>query len=248
MSVVHVGHPPREWDCSETHFVHFHNFASLPSEKYECVTSPWFTSFGSQWIVRICPGGESEAKAGNVSLFLENWNSRKSTYRLSVMYSMLIAVLKSCAKGSILASLCDDCDGITPVPMTDVAPEIFHLMLHHLHGGEISLVEWMGYRKDLIEAADKYGSTNLKIESEVRYVKLVRFSPGDVVEAVAYAEKMNCFLVKEVAIDFIVANPNDVLLSDTLKNIPESNEDIIRSVAMMKQGHTQSMLLGLDLN
>jgi hypothetical protein len=82
--------------------------------------------------------------------------------------------------------------------------------------------------------------TNLKVEAEAQYVKLLKFSAGDVVEAVAYAEKMNCFLLKEAAIEFIVANANEVLSSGTIENIPESKDitrDILSSVATMnKQG------------
>ena len=153
-------------------------------------------------------------------------------------------VLKTCAKGSILASLCDDCDDETPVPITDVAPKVFRLMLRYVYGGDILADKWKDHAKDLLEASDKYGLTNLKIEAEAWYVKLLKFSVGDVVETVAYAEKMNCFLLKEAAIDFIVANAKVVLASGTLMNILESNvftRDIICLVATMsKQGQHNS--------
>jgi hypothetical protein len=102
-------------------------------------------------------------------------------------------------------------------------------MLRYVYGGDISAGKWKDHGKDLLEASDKYGLTNLKIEAEARYVKLLKISVGDVVETVAYAEKMNCFLLKEAAIDFIVANANEVLASGTLMNIPES-KDIIRDI------------------
>jgi hypothetical protein len=71
MSVVHVGHPPKEWEGWESHLVHFHNFASLPSGKGECVKSPKLRSSGHEWRVQFFPGGHSKAKAGNISLYLE---------------------------------------------------------------------------------------------------------------------------------------------------------------------------------
>jgi uncharacterized small protein (DUF1192 family) len=101
--------------------------------------------------------------------------------------------------------------------------------LRYVYGGDISAGKWKDHAKDLLEASDKYGLTNLKIEAEAWYVKLLKFSVGDVVETVAYAEKMNCFLLKEAAIDFIVTNANEVLASGTLMNIPES-KDIIREI------------------
>ena len=110
----------------------------------------------------------------------------------------------------------------------------------YVYGGAILAAEWKDHGKDLLEASDKYGLSNLKIEAEAWYVKLLKFSAGDVVETVAYAEKMNCFLLKEAAIDFIVANAKLVQASGTLMNIPELNvitRDIICSVATMnKQG------------
>jgi hypothetical protein len=354
MSVVHVGHPPKEWEGWESHLVHFHNFASLPSGKGELVWSPEFRSFGHEWKVNMYPGGNSEAKAGNISLYLSycsegdfsvqqfhlsikkksgesvaersasgehkfvgtkswGWNDfaardvithadvlnngtltvevriepvegdlcrnfipknpfvqhmldlfldeERADMSFEVESRPLIDaskdtspapgevfrevfhahkfVLKTCAKGSILGSLCEDCDGSTPLPITDVVPKVFRLMLRYVYGGDISAGEWKDHSKDLLEASDKYGLTNLKIEAEARYVKLLKISVGDVVETVAYAEKMNCFLLKEAAIDFIVTNANEVLASGTLMNIPES-KDIIREIlcsvaAMSKQ-------------
>ena len=337
MSVVHVGHPPNEWDGWESHLVHFHKFSSMPSGKDELVWSPTFRSFGQKWRLMMYPGGDSEAKAGNISLYLEhcsegdfsvqyhlsikkisggavaersfsphkfegnkdhgwpdfalrdkisNYDLNNGTLTVEVrikpieedrwqnfipknlfvqhMLDLFLdeeradmsfevesrplidaskdtspapgevfrahkLVLQTCAKGSILASLCDDCDGETPVPITDVVPNVFRLMLRYVYGGDIQTAEWKDHAKDLLEAADKYGLSNLKIEAEARYVKLLKISTGDVAETVAYAEKMNCFLLKEAAIDFIVANSNEMLSSDALKNIPES-KDIIREI------------------
>jgi hypothetical protein len=351
MSVVHVGHPPNEWDGWESHLLHFHNFASLPSGKGECVKSPELRSFGHEWRVLIYPGGDNAAKEGNISLHLGSNEDDSVQFHLSIknksggavaerslhphkfkgggaknpsdsphkffsgswwgwqnfalrdvithddvlnngtltvevrikpvegdlcrnfipknpffkhmlllflneeradmsfevesrplidaskdtspapgeVFHAHMLVLQTCAKGSILASLCDDFDGETPVPITNVAPDVFRLLLRYVYGGDILAAEWKDHAKDLLEAADKYGLPNLKIEAEAWYVKLLKFSVGDVVETVVYAEKMNCFLLKEASIDFIVANSNEMLSSDALRNIPES-KDIIREI------------------
>jgi hypothetical protein len=65
---------------------------------------------------------------------------------------------------------------------------------------------------------------SLKIEAESRYLKHFKFLADNVIKAVAYAEKMNCFLLKEAAINFIVANVDEVRSSGTLKDIPESKD------------------------
>ena len=329
MSVVHVGHPPNEWEGWESHLVHFHNFASLPSEKNELVWSPEFRSFGHEWRVLMYPGGvkwrvliysggHSKAKEGNISLFLQHrFHSDISVqFHLSIknksggavadgsphphkfvggkssgchdfalrdeithadvlnngtltvevrikpvegdlcrnfipknpfVRNMLLLfldeeradmsfevesrplidaskdtspapgevfhahmlVLQTCAKGSILASLCDDCDGETPVPITNVAPDVFRLLLRYVYGGDILAAEWKDHAKDLLEAADKYGLPNLKIEAEAWYVKLLKFSVGDVVETVVYAESINRLYCCKFQRDAIIRCPQE---------------------------------------
>jgi hypothetical protein len=71
------------------------------------------------------------------------------------------------------------------------------------------------------EASDKYGLTNLKIEAESWYMKQIKFLVDDVIEAVANADEMNCFLLKEAVINFIVVHVDEVRSSGTLKDIPD---------------------------
>jgi hypothetical protein len=69
-------------------------------------------------------------------------------------------------------------------------------------------------------------------------VKQIKFSVDDVVEAVAYADKMNCFHLNEAAINFIVAHVDEVRSSGTLEDIPESENirlEILYSVARMNK-------------
>lgn len=133
-------------------------------------------------------------------------------------------MLKACAKGSILASLCDSRDGSEPVPINDVHPRVFHLLMRYVYGGNIIASEWKDLGSDLLEASDKYGLATLKIEAESWYIKYFKFSAYNVIEAVAYADKMNCFLLKEAAIKFIIANVDEVRSSGTLKHIPETKD------------------------
>ena len=161
--------------------------------------------------------------------------SESSSTALGEVFNAHRLVLKTCAKGSVLASLCEINDnGFGPVPIKDVDPKVFHLLLRYIYGGVITSAEWKDHGTDLIDASDKYGLTNLKIEAESWYVNLIKFSVDNVVEAVSYADRMNCFLLKEAAVDFILANLDGVLSSGTLKNIPDKNDvmhDILVSVA-----------------
>jgi hypothetical protein len=99
---------------------------------------------------------------------------------LSEIFSAHTFALKTCAKGSILAPLCEDRDGSVPVPIKYVHPRMFRLLLRHIYGGIITAGEWKDDGRDLIEASDTYGLTSLKIEAESRYIKLITFSANDV--------------------------------------------------------------------
>jgi len=341
MSTVHVGTPAEGWEGCKRHFIHFHNFENLPSKKIQLVLSLPFSSFGSEWRLRIYPGGGSGAKEGKVSVYLEHCSDsditvsfhfvikdqsgeavssfgpsafRKFTKKethwglvnfidravlmdpsrkvlehgtlsievrlkpsedhhcnnfipknafMSKMSGLFLdedtsdvlfevkgqdeagqqdtvfpahkLVLDVCADGSLIHSLCDSVCGSgdhnksSPIQISDISPVIFRKMLGYVYGQNMPAAEWKDHAQDLIGAADKYGLTNLKIEAEAWYVKFLKMKVGDVIETLVYAEKMNCFLLKEAAIDFIVAY---------LKDIPESKSiigDILFSVATMNK-------------
>ena len=61
--------------------------------------------------------------------------------------------------------------GITTVSITDVKPEVFKFMLYYTYGGKLSEEDLSNNAKDIINACDKYGVVNLKLEAEACYVK-----------------------------------------------------------------------------
>ena len=102
-------------------------------------------------------------------------------------------VLKTSAKGSILDTLSDAEE--LPVPIIDVSPEVFRIMLFHVYGGEITADVWKTHVKDVLEASDKYGLTNLKIEAEAWYVKLQKFTPSIIIIIILNnIQKLSTFL------------------------------------------------------
>jgi len=104
MSVDHAGHPPKEWEGWESHLVHFHNFASLPSGKGEWMESPEFSSFGHKWRVIMYPGGHSEAEVGNISLYLELCSEEISLFN-SICRSREKVAEQSLSSALLLTSL-----------------------------------------------------------------------------------------------------------------------------------------------
>ena len=110
--------------------------------------------------------------------------------------------------------------GMTPITITDVKAEVFRLLLYYVYGGEISDEEFVGNEKDFISAADKYGVTNLKLEAEVRYVHSTEITIDNVIDHLLYADAMNCALLKESVMDFIVQNKEKVVQRVSFRDVP----------------------------
>mmetsp|Transcript_13597 Transcript_13597/g.20470 ORF Transcript_13597/g.20470 Transcript_13597/m.20470 type:complete len:410 (-) Transcript_13597:1359-2588(-) len=119
-----------------------------------------------------------------------------------------------------LAALCATSDGMTPIIITDVKPEVFRHLLYYVYGGEISDDDFAVHEKDFINAADKYGVTNLKLEAEVWYVNNTEITIDNVIDNLLYADAMNCALLKEAVMDFIVENKEEVMQRVSFQDVP----------------------------
>ncbi|KAL7538742.1 hypothetical protein ACHAWF_006197 [Thalassiosira exigua] len=148
-------------------------------------------------------------------------------------------VLQCCAKGSTLASLCEVCDKSSPVHLVDIDPRVFHNIMYYVYGGIIKASDWKDRSKDLIDAADKFGLTNLKIEAEAWYVKHLDLMVDNVIDNLVYADMKNCFLLKEVAMDFTLKNGKEVLASESFEDMPES-KSITREIISVAMRHLRS--------
>jgi CMP-N-acetylneuraminic acid synthetase len=67
------------------------------------------------------------------------------------------------------------------------------------------------HSKEIINAANRYGVANLKLEAEASLVEGTTFSLDNVMEHLIYADSMNCALLKEAAMDYILENKAEVL-------------------------------------
>ena len=78
------------------------------------------------------------------------------------------------------------------------------------------------HAKEIIDAADKYGVVNLKLEAEVCLVVGTTFTIENVMEHLLYAESKNCALLKEATMDYIVKNKAEAIekLSSSFANAP----------------------------
>ncbi|KAL7449323.1 hypothetical protein ACHAWC_001393, partial [Mediolabrus comicus] len=119
-----------------------------------------------------------------------------------------------------LAALCATSEGMTPILINDVKSDVFRHLLYYVYGGKISEEEFKTYAKDLINAADKYGVTNLKLAAEVWFVHHTELTVENVIDNLLYADAMNCALLKETVMDFIVKNKEEVMETVSFQDVP----------------------------
>ncbi|KAL7523526.1 hypothetical protein ACHAWF_000553, partial [Thalassiosira exigua] len=101
-------------------------------------------------------------------------NKRKRTSTSQTKFHAHRFILKQCAPD--LDALCGSADGTVSVPIADVKPDIFRHMLYYVYGGRVANDDLKLHAKELIDAADKYGVVNLKLEAEAWYVKTTEFT------------------------------------------------------------------------
>jgi len=116
------------------------------------------------------------------------------------------------AGSAILADLCGTKgDPTTPIEITDVSPEVFRHLLHYIYGGKISDDDMKPHAKEIIDAANRYGVATLKLEAEACLVEGTTFCLENVMGHLIYADSMNCAVLKEAVMDYIVKNKTEVM-------------------------------------
>ncbi len=131
-----------------------------------------------------------------------------------------------------LAALCAMSEGMTPILINDVKAEVFRHLLYYVYGGEINEDDFKSHAKDLINAADKYGVTNLKLAAEVWYVHNAEITFDNVIDNLLYADAMNCALLKETVMDFIVKNKKEVMQRVSFQDVPGNMyKDLLAAVS-----------------
>lgn len=128
-------------------------------------------------------------------------------------------VLYACAEDSTLASLCGEYHKPTQIPIVGIDPLVFHKMLYYLYGGAITPAEWKDHAKEFIDAGDRLGARNFEIEAEAWHAKHLEITIGNVIDNFSYAEGKSCFLIKELASDFILKNAKEVIASPSFDTI-----------------------------
>lgn len=86
-------------------------------------------------------------------------------------------------------------DAEHPFPIEDVQPDIFETMLKYVYGKDIDAFYWKDHAKQVLDAAVKYGFTELKSVAEANLNQ--NFTVDNVVDELLHADGKSCPLLKE---------------------------------------------------
>ena len=132
-------------------------------------------------------------------------------------------ILKSAAP--LLAELCKSTKAslasTTHVDIPGIAPDLFHTLLRSIYGYTIPDLGCDNTQTmEIIDAADKFGVTHLKLEAEAHYVNSLTITLENVMDHFQYADSKNCALLKEAVLDFIVMHKAQIIEKKLLSNTP----------------------------
>jgi hypothetical protein len=119
-------------------------------------------------------------------------NEEKIAKTAPVMFHAHRYILRECSTG-ILADICRSnvASMSTPIEIMDVSPDVFRHLLYSAYGMKISDEDMKSQTKEIIDAANKYGVVNLKLEAEAFFVGATTFSLENVMEHLLYADSMS---------------------------------------------------------
>jgi len=139
-----------------------------------------------------------------------------------------------------LADMCQLGDS-TPVQITNISPEVFKHMLYYCYGGTISEENLKSNAKEIINAADRFGIVNLKLQAESCYVKENELTVANILDNLLYADSKNLALLQEKVMDFVAENNDNVLDEVSFDDVPGSIvPDLLAAVSRTTGGNTDS--------
>jgi hypothetical protein len=165
-------------------------------------------------------------------------NSGKTAKTAPVMFYAHRDILSECSTG-ILADICRSnvASMTTPIEITDVSPDVFRHLLYSAYGVKISDEDMKSHAKEIIDAANRYGVVNMKLEAEACFVKDTVFSLENVMEQLLYADSMTCALLKEAAMDYLIENSAAVMDNISFNDLltPTLMRDVFAAVSRGKK-------------
>ena len=138
-----------------------------------------------------------------------------------------------------LFQLAEQFDKGTPMPIEDVKPEVFEIMLKYLYGKTIHHGEWKNYSKQILEASDKYGFSELNLNAQTQHTLFMTLTVENAVDELLYADGNNFLHIKKAAIKYIVKNGEAISASSSFPELlksPELMAEVMTITASMLDG------------
>jgi hypothetical protein len=118
------------------------------------------------------------------------------------------------------------------IQITNISPTIFRYLLKYMYGRKVSENKMKIHAKEIIDMADRFGVSGLKLEVEACLVRTTTFTVENVMDHLHFADMKNCALLKEAAMDFILDNKVEVLKKVSLSDAPGGLlADVLAAVA-----------------
>ena len=118
--------------------------------------------------------------------------------------------------------IADISDPSSMIPIKDVEPTIFRMVLRFIYGGEVPAKNVLAENaRDIIHAADKYGGTGLKLAAEAQLTS-DGITTENAAELILFADATNCAMLKEAAMEHFAKNAQAVMASEGFEQVAES--------------------------
>jgi BTB/POZ domain len=114
--------------------------------------------------------------------------------------------------------------------------QVFEVLLRYIYGYDSLFSEFdLTQTMKIIDIANKYGVTGLKLEAEAHMVYGIKVSFNNVIDILHFADAKTCALLKEAALVFIHDNPSEIVQSGLLSHLPEGLLKDMLVVMAMKE-------------
>lgn len=125
------------------------------------------------------------------------------------------------------------------VHVRDTSVEAFRFILQYIYGGSPpSQADVLKYGKEIIEAANRYDLSGLKLEIERALVEARVIDVSNCIDFIYFAHDNSCLELKKYAISYFVSRSKDVLYNsdhaERLKDSPELMYETLCSVMQIQ--------------
>lgn len=135
-------------------------------------------------------------------------------------------------------------DGKCSVVIRDIKPDVhvFKIVLGYVYSGcfptrdEIDM-----YGEELIDAANKFKLTDMKLAVENDLVRECILDKTNVADYILFADAQSCALLKEYAISFLALHSKEILKSEHSKRLRESAELLAEIIVLTNEDDGDAM-------